>query len=362
MFGFLFASFVAHPSRDTITNAINNKILINTDQSEFSFLVAGHAYGFPGRSIYPCPSLTANVDKFNSTSTSFFMLLGDNYRQLKDLNISAFKSTFLDKIEIPVFNAVGNHDLTQNLENDYKGQNYSLYKKLFGQDTYYSFVINTSAFIILDSEHYLDDEVPYGNIKDEQLIFLKETLDQLLSSNSSIQRIFICAHKQLQLFEENNYEKEIKPLFSKATPAGIEIFMLSGDMNLSNDLYVTKEVDPKITYVHTNLADNINDKILQINVTSNGSVEIIPISLTGQAVKNINEYVCNLNPVPLGKPTFVEIFYKYHFTNILFLEGMLFLSVSLLLLFGFWRTIRFFRRSHRRIEEADKASNAKQRK
>ena len=81
---------------DTITNSINQSKLITEDIShDFSFLVAGHAYGAPSNSIYPCQSLVNYIENINSSHSNFLILLGDNYRIADSLNILTFKITKL---------------------------------------------------------------------------------------------------------------------------------------------------------------------------------------------------------------------------------------------------------------------------
>ena len=276
-------------------NTINNKQIIIDNQSNFSFIVAGHIYGAPSLSIFPSPSITSNIDKINSLNASFLLLLGDNYRQLGELHVSPFKTTFLNKLKMPVFNAVGNHDLTPNYKTDYYKQDYLAYKEHFGQKkhqkTYYSFVINSSLFIILDSELSLIDGKSNGSIKGEQLDFLKKVLDKHLTLNTSIKNIFIGAHKELNKWKGNNFHAEIAQLFYKANSSGVEIFMLSGDMSKAKaDLYIKKDLKPNITYIHTHLTDGMNDKILQFTVSTDGLVKITVISLTGLTVNHINDY------------------------------------------------------------------------
>lgn len=339
----IFAPLISFATADTITSPVNNKSIIINDASEFSFLVVGHAYGKPSSSIFPSPSLLANIDKINTSEASFLLLLGDNYRQLDSLNVSIFKSTFIDKLEIPVFIAIGNHDLTPNHITNYYGQDYPTFRKEFGADTYYSFVISSTLFIILDSELSLTNGRSDGSIKGDQLDFLKKTLDKFLTPTTSIRNIFIGAHKKLDLWK-NNFHSEVYPLFSKADSIDVAVYLLSGDLAASTpDFYIKTPKDSIATYIHTHLNDTKHDKMLQFNVAPDGLVKITPLSLTGLPIKSINSSTFDTAPesVPIGKKI------KYYFSNREFLIGVLFTVIAIMLILGFWKTKRFLTRNKR---------------
>ena len=323
------------------SNSINQiSLSIEKDQTEFSFLAAGHTYGNPSESLFPCPSLINYVDRINTSSASFLMLLGDNYRVADSLNILTFKQSFLNKIEIPVFNALGNHDIYV--------REYATYKKNFTENTYYSFIINSSLFIVLDTELALTNDQTDGSITGDQLTFLKETLDQFMLLNSSITKnVFICGHKELNLFSENNYEEDIKPLLYSIADSMCKIYILSGDMSKnSNELYIDKNDNPNISYIHTHLSDNKKDKILKFQVSATGSVQITPLSLHDLPVKNIDSYTYSSPNQLLNEPSFFSKV-KSRFYNRNFYEGMLFLTICIVAFIGIIRSKRFLSKNKR---------------
>lgn len=279
---FLFIGFVV-PAK--VNNDAQNIDETDTLVSEFSFVVAGHLYGSPtSTSLFPSSHIISFTEEINELKPTFVMLLGDNYRQQDNSRIVNFKNSFLDKVSFPVFNAVGNHDLAD--EKSENNQNYAVYRELFGNETYYSFQRSNSLFIILDSEQYLENGKSNGSIKGEQLTFLRNEISQL---QPSIKNVFICVHKELNLWSDNNYESEIKPLFKSKSLKDVSVYILSGDMEkFSNDLYVVN--DDNVTYVHTHISDSENDKFLLCEVSREGEVAFVPISLTKEEVGNIDEY------------------------------------------------------------------------
>ena len=256
---FIIISHTIFGYTDTVSNTINQINLSPVNSSSgFSFLVAGHAYGHPSESIYPSQSLINYSDSINSSNAYFLMLLGDNYRLANELNITTFKQSFLNKIKIPVFNAVGNHDIYPS--------NYTLYKEHFTEKTYYSFIINSSLFIVLDTELEINNGLTNGSITGDQLLFLKETLNQFSEMDSfKTKNIFIFTHKELNLYEDNNYEKEVMPLVNAIATKQCNVYVLSGDMKKSkNELYTIQDKNSYLQYIHTHLSDNKKDKILNI--------------------------------------------------------------------------------------------------
>ena len=309
---------------DTITNSINQSKLITEDIShDFSFLVAGHAYGAPSNSIYPCQSLVNYIENINSSHSNFLMLLGDNYRIADSLNILTFKNTFLNKLQLPVFNALGNHDIHP--------RNYSIYKENFTKNTYFSFKISSSLFIVLDTE--LDNSKGFtdGSITSDQLQFLKKTISQFTALNSPVvKNIFICTHKALNLSKTNNFEKDTKPLLS-SIPKDYTIFVLSGDMSQSpSDLYTIEDYQTNIRYIHTHLSDSKNDKILSFKVTDKGVVHITPISLHNLPVKALESY--EFSPIQNKniEPSFFQKL-KIRLYNPIFYQGILFVIICFIL-------------------------------
>ena len=282
-------------------NTVNKKSLITSNNdSDLSFLLAGHVYGSPNnsKSQFPSASFIANLDKFNALKPNFFILLGDNYRFLDDNHLKNFKSTLLNKLKMPVFNALGNHDISS--ENNKR--NYSRYKNIFGNNTYFSFRFNSSLFIILDTElSYNSKGISDGSIKDEQFVFLEKTIDEFQKLNISKKNIFICSHKNLAKWNRKNFKETIKPLLSRAELNEINIHLISGDMTRepSNFYMYTDPVNINIKHIHTHISDTKHDNILKCNITQDGKVTFSPIPLSefptingvkSESVKPISRY------------------------------------------------------------------------
>ena len=104
-----------------------NKVPINKLQSsneEYSFYLAGHTYGNPaGGSPLPASSFLTNLGKINSDNQAKMMvLLGDiqGYSHLYAYQI--FQKVVSTKLNMPIFNARGNHDGSNHYTQKYGNQ------------------------------------------------------------------------------------------------------------------------------------------------------------------------------------------------------------------------------------------------
>ena len=286
--------FKLNANSSIIPYAINQKDLVVDDNAKTtSFLIGGHFYGAPGiQSVYPSSSVTMNTTKINNLESSFLILLGDNYRCIDSISVNNFKRYFLNKIEIPVFNAVGNHDLMPDQGERYYDKDYDAYEQHFGQ-TYYKFQVNKSLFLILDSEK------ANGSIKGKQLAFFKASMEQLAQADNSIRHVFICSHQDIWQGIQNNFNETIQPLLEKVKNKGVEVFLFSGDMSRAVAELCKKEKNG-IQYIHTHISDTRNDKILKVNIDSNQVVGINAISIEQLEISEIP--TCQFYTMPTPPP------------------------------------------------------------
>ena len=109
--------------------------------------MAGHLYGQPYEgTILPTTSFLLNIDKINNDKQAKMMIfLGDIVCTESTYAFNLFQETVADKMGVPIYNAVGNHDLNYN-------QASPLYLDLYGKETFYFFDLGMSRFIFLDTE------------------------------------------------------------------------------------------------------------------------------------------------------------------------------------------------------------------
>ncbi|MCW3071650.1 MAG: hypothetical protein JWO44_1540 [Bacteroidetes bacterium] len=265
-----------------------NKLKLKDTAATYSFIVSGHFHGASTNlSTFPAATVLANTDTLNSFQPAFLFTLGDMFLDLDKNYIDHYQRALFSKLKMPVFNAVGNHDLS----------NGDMYEKTFGA-TYYSFIAGLELFIVLNTEK--DD----GSIKGEQLEMLQEALKK--GQQQSIKNIFILSHRPIWsendpaytgLFAgntrtalgSNNYEKEIKPLLTNISKVK-NIYWMSGSMaNAPASFFYHKDESSNITFMQTAIRDLPRDAVLLVTADK-GIISFKGISLTGQSLEPIEHY------------------------------------------------------------------------
>ena len=281
-----------------IKSLINHKTLIAPDSLEcYSFIVAGHLYGSGAyqRSMFPSSSILANIELINTLKPKFFVTLGDIINSTYLRNIINFKKSFAYKLEMPIFNAVGNHDI----ERGPVGKGYpkiELYEHNFGK-MYYHFLLGRELFI------FLNTELEKGKIEGRQLDYLLSIIRaaETGGKNQEIKNVFIFSHKHIWLPDEfkgngfpcprtPNFNTEIKPHLIELSKRK-SVYWISGDA-IFNGAVLLYQKDPlyDITYVGTSIHDLKSDAIIQINISKNGNLTFNPISLTGDKLHPVEYY------------------------------------------------------------------------
>jgi hypothetical protein len=270
-----------------------NSIPLEDNGQPIKFLVAGHVYGRPGDEEYhPATTLINNIALLRNLDPDFIVLLGDTVWKPQVENFEILDSLVLDPLQVPVFNAVGNHDVTKR----------EIYQARYGS-TVFGFVFKDQLFI------FLDTTLQYYDLNPDQLDFVRENIE-LSIQTAEISTIHIFMHHLLFLDRQEVFSKQIlKPNegdgiseafhdfvrstlypISETTP----ILIYAGDVgafkpgNLS-PLY-KRDSDYNITYLATGLGNHQNDSILIIEEDPDQNLSITPFSLTGKGLKPIESY------------------------------------------------------------------------
>lgn len=265
-----------------------NKIHVNDSASNYSFLVSGHFHGASTNlSTFPASSLLANLDSLNALQPLFFVTLGDLFLDVNDSYINHYNYSLFSKLKMPLFNSVGNHDLSGNY-----------YEKYYGK-TFFLFRHHSELFVVLNTE--MND----GSIKDEQLKLFSSAVDTALLAG--IKSVFIFSHRPIwaetmqqysKLFSDNtrsalgknNFTEDILPLLKRVSKVK-EVYWISGSMGgmAPASFFYDKDKKSNVTFMQTAIRDLPRDAVLQINV-SEGRVSLKGVSLTGQSLMPIQNY------------------------------------------------------------------------
>jgi len=292
----------------TVTRGINNEILkIQEPSSEFSFLVMGHIYGSHDFSpqgwdrsyLSPALPLLHTLKNLDQSNVDFVISLGDIVNEWSEEELYVLDKVFLDKFDMPVFNAAGNHDLAQGEE---------AYQQRFGSTSQF-FLYGNSLFIILNSQH-LNFDVFMAGINEAK-------------ENPAVKNIFIAMHQPLFLAKDPKFlpvlsNTNSKTIFKKDNRFMVQfypkleslsreqqIFLMAGDIGVdvewSYSIFYHREGN--MHFLANGLGDTVNDAILLVKSSSEG-VEIVPVSLLGKKVHAIEHYGINFWKVyfsPLGE-------------------------------------------------------------
>jgi hypothetical protein len=267
-----------------ITSPFNHVDLESDSTNNYSFIVTGHFYGNQSNQTgYPCNTLLAHIDWMNQSEAKAVFCLGDLFGNVAT-DIEKYEQSFFTKLDKPLFNAVGNHDL----KND-------IYQTHFGE-TFYYFEINNDLHIVLDTE--LDN----GNIEGKQTQMLKEALKEV--NSKQINNVFIYAHRTLWakhfdelngLFKDNtqsvlgnNFKSEVLPILNEIKKQS-KVYWFSG--SIGGDAPASFFYFPKddVTFIGTAIRGLPRDAVLMVEVL-NGVVNFKTVSLTNQTLKKLQDY------------------------------------------------------------------------
>jgi len=277
-----------HPIRPIV----GSPVLGDEDGSPLLFLVGGHLYGNPAHRerVQPAATFTSRVPELSAMKAEFFISLGDVFRNHDEANIEGTLAT-LRGLEMPVYNAVGNHEVWK------KRQEYT---ERFGP-TFGGFRIGTSLFVILDTE--LD---PW-RITGEQLDFLRQAL--AIAPAAGMQRLFLFSHRVLfatgnERYDivfshcnsrsewpgDSNFASEVRPLLAAFRKVG-EVTWFSGDVGAPGSYGLFVDTDPEIgvRYVATGLGEVESDSLLTVRVGVDGGVSLERVPLTEVPLTSLDE-------------------------------------------------------------------------
>jgi len=269
-----------------VTSPFNQKA-VKASTGTYSFFVTGHLHGSSAnQSGYPAATLLANLETINADSVAFIISTGDLFMDIRK-NIPTYEKALFGKLTKPLFNAVGNHDLSGNI-----------YEKKYGK-TWFSFKVGSEKFI------FLDTEINDGSIKGKQFEFFSNALTTDIQTTKNI---FIVSHRPVwtegddkleNIFAGNtrsdfgnNFRYDIAPLLKTASKS-CPIYWFSGSLggNAPASFFYYKK-EKNITYIQSAIRDLPRDGMLKVNVVD-GQISFETISLTGKKMPGLEE--CGLN-------------------------------------------------------------------
>ncbi len=263
----------------------NDKNVVTDSTGNYSFIVSGHFYGDgTNRSHFPANTLLANLDWINDSESAMLICLGDLFKDIKN-DIPNYETSFFDKLEIPLFNAVGNHDLTENIYQDNYGK------------TYFFFQVNNDIHVILDTE------IDNGDISGDQLDLIKEV--SKLVDKGKVDNVFFYGHRTIWkdtyqemdgLFVDNtqsintpNFEEDVYPILTDMSKKS-SVYWFAGSLGPAPaSFFYHKDDKCDLTIVATAIRSLPRDAVLKIDVID-GEAIFTTQSFTGQDLETLEKY------------------------------------------------------------------------
>lgn len=272
------------PSVSEAASMAMNERQLHCANDSMKFLALGHLYQKPwaNEEDQIVDTLIATLPRLRGSDFDFVMFLGDLVWQASPESFERLRDRLLSQFKVPVYNAVGNHDL-----GDPK-----LYKELFGR-TYFQFTCGSAQVIVIDSE------LERGRIVGEQLEFMQQSIARA-EVNSDIKQVFIFSHKLLWAEPEKRYDivyrrmndttwhspgvdfsSNILPLLSRLASKK-DVFWGSGDLGVNDEFGLFLDFDPetRITWFAAGLGNWPTDAALVVTVSPESGIEFTPLSLT----------------------------------------------------------------------------------
>tara|TARA_R110002049_G_scaffold207188_2_gene377687 strand:- start:10891 stop:12873 length:1983 start_codon:yes stop_codon:yes gene_type:complete len=142
------------------------------------------------------PDVNATIDQYGADGTKVYVLtLGDMtwdaYWYDNNFGLNEYVP-YMNKLNSPVFNLIGNHDYDPYFANDWEAEN--KYREVLGP-TYYSFNLGDIHYVVLDDVEYLNTGGSQGNIgnrnynynvSSDQIKWLKKDLAAITDKSTPI--------------------------------------------------------------------------------------------------------------------------------------------------------------------------------
>lgn len=252
--------------------------------TEYCFFVAGHTYGKPlVDNIGFHPPFKKKFDLIHQRKARFGILTGDIVIGSTKQNWDEIDQD-IDSLGLPVYFAVGNHDMTDR----------ALFETRYG-DTYYSFKQNDDLFIILDPN------LDHWNISGDQWQFFEATITR---QKDSCDIVFVFFHQLLWWQEDNRYQNVI-PNFTGGRGDSINfwtevepllhtldhrVILFAGDVGAASWSadYMYDSYD-NITFIASGMGEGDGDNFIIVRVGADKTVDYELIALIGDDIHALGD-------------------------------------------------------------------------
>ena len=284
------------PPANLAAHALNGRALpLESSDGAHSFLVGGHLYGSRAnaKSIYPSPSITANLERVNTSGAAYFVAQGDIALDATPRHLETLRTRLVDRLEIPFWNAVGKHDVA----------NRPHFLEGFPQPTVGFFSHGPILHLVLDSE--LDS----GQISGQQLEFL---LDALAGAQTlaRVKCVAIHSHRLIWVdgrpdfdivwnhvnakrgyVHDGAFVRDVLPALREIA-AVKPVVWFSGDVGIPTTLplFFHREPDVDLRWVAVGMGNTADDALVQVHAAADGELEFEVMRMDGRPSKPLEHF------------------------------------------------------------------------
>lgn len=321
-----------------------------SDPEEFHFAVIGDRTGGERKGVFE-----KTRDTLNLLRPEFTMSVGDILECASSVKLEtqwkALRENFIDKLDMPFFNVIGNHDVWTGFTGMTPRRRESIdeWVKNCGTNTYYSFVYKGCHFVCFNTMEKHDYFPPREPIPENQISWALAEMEK----HGDARWHFLFMHKPLDWTSDRwlAFERKINRFnysvfcgdwhnFCTATRHGKKYYMLGTcgggwDYNLSSEdlragvtdaiawVTVTKDKGPVVSYVKLSgvLADPV-----QTCATTKGWIET-PLDYPSHLSENPANYAGETNTALIPADVMQGPGYDWHFRHAIILrQGLVYAS------------------------------------
>lgn len=284
-YGILIAASCFGSLAQAQVSPFNGKELVPPDSSgAYRLLIGGHFHGASSSaSGYPAGTLLASINAINATGANALLSTGDLFLR-PDRDSARYVRSLFGVLDIPLFNAPGNHDL--------EGRAFGSARRMPQE-----LAMGEDRIVLFDTER------DNSRIVGDQLAVLQRLAERPPTVPRS--HVFILSHRPIwserdprygDLFSGNTralldpgYATDVLPLLRRIAQ-GSDVYWISGSMagRAPASIFFQRE-EEGITYIQCAIRDQLRDALLVADVGQDG-VRWSAMSLTGQELEPVENY------------------------------------------------------------------------
>ncbi len=283
-FAYVLAVVVCFPALAQVSPFTGRSVVAPDSTGAYRLIIGGHFHGSStNASGYPAATLLASIDMLNATNANMLLSTGDLFLR-PDRDSARYVASLFSKLQLPLFNAPGNHDLEGKA---YRSSDITPQMVSMGND----------RILLFDTERDNSD------IKGDQLALLESAA--AAAEAGELEHLFIISHRPVWAEQEsrygdlfkgntraligNNFNTDVLPVLRRIARTA-EVFWCSGSMaGRAPASIFFQPHEQNITFIQSAIRDELRDAVLVLDVR-NDALRWSALSLTGEMMGPVEQY------------------------------------------------------------------------